>query len=332
MQNYDFLAVGDIVTEPFIRIDDAEVTCDADGEHCKLSLRFGDKVPYESVEILRAVGNSGNAAVSAARLGLNAGLLAYIGDDDIGRGDIEQLKIEKVSTDMIQTIAGMKSNYHYVLWHVPERTILVNHAEYPYKLDQNMAAPKWMYLSSLASNSAEYHDEIATYLAAHKEVKLIYQPGTFQMKLGIERTKTIYEHTEVFVCNFEEAQRILGTEEKDFKKLMDAIAALGPKIVSVTDGMKGAYARETDGTCWYMPIYPNSPSGPLERTGAGDSFTSTFAIALSLGKSVAEALTWAPINAMSVTEHVGAQKGLLTQAEIAEYLAKAPADYQPRKI
>ncbi len=332
MQTYDFLAVGDIVTEPFIRIKDAVATCDLNQEHCTITLRFGDKVPYESAEICRAVGNSPNAAVSAARLGLNSGLLAYMGDDEIGRGNIEQLKINNVHTEPIQTVSGMPSNYHYVLWYVPERTILVKHAEYPYKLDANMPAPKWMYLSSLASNSAEYHDELTAYLVAHPEVKLIYQPGTFQMKLGIERTKEIYAHTEVFVCNFEEAQRILATEETDFKKLMDAIHALGPKIVSVTDGIKGAYAREENGTSWYMPIYPNSPNGPFERTGAGDAFTSTFAVALSLGKTVPEALLWAPINAMSVTEQVGAQKGLLTQALIQEYLAKAPADYKPKQI
>lgn len=332
MKNHDFLAFGDVVTEPFIRIDDAESTCDANGEHCKLILRFGDKVPYESAEICRAVGNSANAAVSAARLGVNSALHAYIGDDEIGKGNIEQLELNGVQTDAMVTIPGMKSNYHYVLWHIPERTILVNHQEYPYKLDMNMPAPKWMYLSSLASNSAEYHDEIAAYLQAHPEVKLVYQPGTFQMKLGVERTKTIYKHTHVFVCNFEEAQRILGTEETDFKKLMDSLAALGPKIVSVTDGIKGAYAREENGTCWYMPIYPNSPKGPFERTGAGDAFTSTFSVALMLGKSVPDALLWGPINAMSVTEQVGAQNGLLTREKLEEFLAKAPADYKPKQI
>jgi len=332
MQNYDFLALGDITTEPFIRLKDAEATCDIQQEHCKICMRFGDKVPYESAEICRAVGNSANAAVSAARLGLDAALLSYIGDDEIGRGDIEELKKNNVHTETMVTVPGYPSNYHYVLWYQAERTILVKHTEFPYKLDMSMPAPKWLYLSSLASNSAEYHDEIGAYLVAHPEVKLVYQPGTFQMKLGIERTKSIYGHTEVFVCNFEEAQRILETTETDFKKLMDMIAALGPKIVCVTDGIKGAYARDVDGTHWYMPIYPNSPSGPLERTGAGDAFTSTFAVALSLGKTVPEALLWAPINAMSVTENVGAQKGLLTSAQIEEYLAKAPADYVPKKI
>jgi sugar/nucleoside kinase (ribokinase family) len=160
-------------------------------------------------------------------------------------------------------------------------------------------------------------------------VKLAYQPGTFQMKLGIERTRAIYQHTEIFFCNFEEAQRILGNNETDFKKLMDAIHQLGPKIVVVTDGIKGAYAREENGTYWFMPIYPHVP---FERTGAGDAFSSTIATALMMGKTMAEALLWAPINSMSVVQQVGAQKGLLTQAEIEAFLAKAPADYKPRQL
>ncbi len=329
MENYDFLAVGDVVTEPFIRIKDAEATCDLQMEHCKLCFRFGDKVPYESAEVLRAVGNSANAAVAAARLGIASALLSYIGDDAIGAGNIEELKKNNVGTGLIKTVPGMPSNYHYVLWYDVERTILVKHTEFPYAFDMQLPPPKWMYLSSLASNSAEYHDQIGEYLAAHPEVKLAYQPGTFQMKLGIERTRLIYQHTEVFFCNFEEAQRILGTEEKDFKKLMDAIHELGPKIVVVTDGIKGAYARDEDGTHWFMPVYPHTP---YERTGAGDAFSSTFAVALSLGKTVPEALMWAPINSMSVVQQVGAQKGLLTREQLEDYLAKAPAEYVPTKI
>ena len=329
MENYEFLAVGDIVTEPFIRLKDAEATCDLDQEHCKLSLRFGDKVPYESAEIIRAVGNSANAAVSAARLGVPSSLLTYMGDDEIAKGNIEELKKNNVGTGLVQTIPGMPSNYHYVLWYDVERTILVKHTEFPYLLDTQMPAPKWMYLSSLASNSATYHDQISDYLVAHPETKLTYQPGTFQMKLGIERTKKIYERTEVFVVNYEEAQRILGTEETDVKKLMDSLHELGPKIVVVTDGIKGAYAREENGTKWFMGVYPHVP---FERTGAGDAFASTFTAALMLGKTVEEALMWAPINSMSVVQKVGAQKGLLTRPELEAFLAKAPADYKPKQI
>jgi sugar/nucleoside kinase (ribokinase family) len=80
---------------------------------------------------------------------------------------------------------------------------------------------------------------------------------------------------------------------------------------------------------WFMPIYPHVPK---ERTGAGDAYESTITAALAMGKTLSEAMTWAPINAMSVTQEIGAQKGLLTQEKIKEYLQKAPENYKISKL
>ena len=105
---------------------------------------------------------------------------------------------------------------------------------------------------------------------------------------------------------------------------------LGPKIVVITDGPKGAYAYDEE-SFYFMPPYPD-PKPPLERTGAGDAFSSTFVVALALGLSVPDALRWAPINSMSVVQDVGARAGLLTREKLEEYLARAPEDYKPQKI
>ncbi len=325
----DMLAIGDIVIDAFIRLKDAEAYCDLDQEHCKLCIRFGDKVPYESVDVINAVGNSANAAVSASRLGLSSALSAVVGDDQNGKDCLASLTGDNVSTDYMETDPKLPTNYHYVLWYDVERTILVKHAPFERHMPKNLVAPKWIYLSSLGENTEAFHHEIAAWLKEHPETKLAFQPGTFQMKLGKEKLADIYAMAEIFFCNIEEAQRILSITEMDAKKLMDMLAALGPKIIVMTDGIKGAYAREANGTYWFMPIYPHQP---IERTGAGDAFESTITACLAMGKSLEEALLWAPINAMSVTQFVGAQKGLLSQEKLQEYLAKAPADYQPRKI
>jgi sugar/nucleoside kinase (ribokinase family) len=80
-----------------------------------------------------------------------------------------------------------------------------------------------------------------------------------------------------------------------------------------------------------MPIYPD-PRPPVERTGCGDAFASTFVGAMMLGKSPLEALTWAPVNPMSVVQYVGAQEGLLDRESIEWHLKNAPEDYRPREI
>jgi len=82
---------------------------------------------------------------------------------------------------------------------------------------------------------------------------------------------------------------------------------------------------------WFMPIYPD-PAPPYERTGAGDSFASTFISALALGKTPSEAIAWAPINSMSVVQKVGAQEGLLTREALEKLLAEAPDNYKAVKL
>jgi len=327
---YDFIAIGDTVTDAFIRLKEASVHCDVNREECQICMSFGDKIPYDDVWVLPAVGNSANAAVSAARLGLKSALVTNIGGDAQGREALARLGEENVGTEYVAVHPDRKTNYHYVLWYEDDRTILIKHEEYPYGLPE-MGEPKWIYLSSLADHAESFHDVIADYIEKHPAIKLAFQPGTFQMKLGKDRLARLYARTEVFFCNRQEAERILGMPENtDLKALMQGLRALGPKVVVVTDGPLGAYVYEED-RFWQMPIYPD-PKPPYERTGAGDAFASTFTAALAMGLSITEALRWGPVNSMSVVQQVGAQKGLLGVEGIKEWLAKAPADYQPKQI
>jgi len=57
-----------------------------------------------------------------------------------------------------------------------------------------------------------------------------------------------------------------------------------------------------------------------------------FIAMITLGKKIAEALLYAPINSMSVVQKVGAQEGLLTRAELEAWLKKAPAEYKIQNI
>jgi ribokinase len=327
-EQLDFLAIGDIVTDAFIMINDAEVKTDADGSHPLLCFRYGDKVPYDTMEEVRAVGNSANAAVAAARLGLKAALIAHVGKDIQGDACLEELKKNNVSTDYVGVHEGIPTNYHYVLRHGVDRTILVKHAAFPVQMPVMAMPPKMLYLSSLGDHTEQYHHEIAGFIKDHPQMKVVFQPGTFQIKLGTEVLKEIYANTYAFFCNLEEAQTITSTPTRDPKELMKAIHALGPKFVFITDGINGAYA--SDGTQqWFMPVYPHDP---YERTGAGDAFASTVSVALLQGKTIPEALLWGPINSMSVVLYVGAQKGLLTQEALNQYLMTAPAGYQPKEI
>lgn len=338
--NLDFIAIGDLVIDAFIRLkkENAHVVKNPTTGIDELCMTFGDKIPFEFAEEIPAVGNSANAAVSAARLGLTSALVSNLGSDQHGKECIDRLKEEHVVTRFITSYPGLVTNYHYVLWYEQDRTILIKHEKFPYTLP-DIATPKWLYVSSLGENSLDFHTEIGNYLESHPDIKLVFQPGTYQIKFGKDALKKIYAHTEIFFCNLEEAEKILGLpnndKNRDPKALLQSIKALGPKLPVITDGPHGAYALETDASgaekVVFMPIYPD-PKPPYERTGAGDAFASTFTVAIALGKTIEEALKWASINSMSVCQDVGAQKGLLSATEIEKYLTAAPQDWNAKTI
>lgn len=322
-KTYDFVAIGDITTDAFIKLVDASVNCDVNEEHCTISMKFGDKIPYESVDVVSAVGNAPNAAVSASRLGIKSALVTNIGSDQNGKDCLKILEKEGVGHKYISAHKGYATNYHYVLWYEKDRTILVKHHEYEYNFP-DVGSPKWLYLSSLGPSTREYHKKIASFLKKRPNIKLAFQPGTFQMSLGIEELKDIYLRTEVFFCNNEEAEKILGKPTgTNIKELLLGINNLGPKSVVITMGPKGAYGRDKTGIYFAPAFNPEEPAH--ERTGAGDAFASACTSALLLGKTLPIALSWGAVNGMSVCRYVGAQKGLLTQGEIEYELSKKPA-------
>lgn len=321
---HDFIAIGDITTDAFIRLKDASVHCDINNEKCRMCMAFGEKIPYESVEEINAVGNAPNASVAAARLGLKSALVTNLGDDSYGHRCLEVLSSEQVETQFVSIHAGKKSNYHYVLWYESDRTILVRHEEYEYKLS-DLGTPRWIYLSSVGANAEKYHEEIASYLALHPEINLAFQPGTYQIGLGKDGLKNIYTKTKIFFCNVEEAEKILDMNTLGPQELAKRIRELGPEIVVITAGSKGAYAYDGK-KMYFQPSFPDQK--PIyDRTGAGDAFASTTAVALSLGEELSEAIKWGSINAMSVCQQLGAQRGLLSREKIEEYLKSAPPEF-----
>jgi sugar/nucleoside kinase (ribokinase family) len=327
---YDFIAIGETDTDIFIHLQDesgAKIE-GADGEHPMLSIPFAAKIPYESATTISGVGNAPNAAVSAAKLGLKSALYAHVGDDEGGRNTIASLKEHGVDTSLVAPEAGKKTSHSYILWYGQDRTILRRHEDFSYTFP-DLGSPKWAYFSAMGSKVDTFYDDFAAYIETHPEVKFAFQPGGNEVRLGTKLLR-FYKRADIYFSNVEEAEAILGLNTLGIQELLKRFRELGPKIVVITDGPKGAYAY--DGTTMYQQLPYPDPKPPLERTGAGDSFSSACTVALALGKTLPEALQWGAINAMNVVQHVGGQEGLLSRPEIEEYLKKASVEFQTKKI
>lgn len=325
------LAVGDIITDAFIKLSEehAEVQTDDKG-YKRLSFELGAKLPYDEVEIVQAVECSPNAAVSITRLGLSTSLMAWLGDDTPGQEMIDYLKTQSVGTDDLVVEKGMKSNYHYVLRYGADRTKLQRFEDYSYQWHEPSRKPDWLYLGVLGENTWPLHEAILQYLTDNTDIKLVFQPGMYHLMWGTEKMRPFYERAEIVIMNREEAAQVTGKEREDVQALMRALHELGVAVAVVTDGADGAYASDGQ-KALFMPNYPD-PQPPFDRTGAGDAFASTIAAALALGEPLETALRWAPINSMSVVQKLGAQAGLLSRDELEKYLAAAPEDYKPNQL
>lgn len=318
-KNVDLLAVGDLANDVYLRLTEAELNCQINTEHCRICFGFGDKIPYESATFLPAVGNAINSAVGARRLGLKVAVLTNIGQDEQGQLARQALNEQAIDTSLVFSHPNKATNFHYVLWFKDDRTILVNHQAYDYRLP-DIGYPRWLYLSSLGENSLEFQTALMEQLRQKPDIKLAFQPGTFQIRAGYSTLQAVYQRSEIIICNQEEARKILRDNSSATPDLLSKLRRLGPTIAIITNGRHGAYAQNEQ-TTWQIPIYPETRP-VIERTGAGDAFASAIISALALGLPLEQALLWGPINAASVIQHIGTRAGLLSRQEIEKRISE----------
>ncbi len=320
---YDMISVGDATLDVFVNLIEASVLCNLQKDVCQLCLSYADKIPVEKVQ--RVIGgNAANNAVGSSRLGLRAAFYSIVGNDVTGKQILETVRSEGVSTEYVHLDPKQESNYSVVLNYKAERTILVYHIDRKYKLPK-LRSTKWIYLTSMGKNHQNLHVELLAHVRK-TGTKLGFNPGTHQLKQGLEKLRPLLGVTTVLFVNKEEAKRLVG-EIADMKEILMATRHVGPQVVVITDGQKGSYAYD-GGEFWKCGI---TDTPIVERTGAGDAFGTAFLAALQHGKSVPDAMRWGTMNSASVITKVGPQAGLLTKTQMAAWLKRFP-NVKPRRF
>lgn len=222
-----------------------------------------------------------------SRLGIRVGLASYLAHDQIGLDILSAMRGEDVGTDLVHVDSPSHTVRNFVLSFGNERTILVRHADFNYKWKgfRDHEVPAWLYVNSLGPDALSYQDELADWLDAHPNVRLAFQPGTFQVEAGTKRLRRMYERAEVLLCSQVAAQAIAGTPSGDVSSMLDALMKLGPRSVVVfneTDGALAAHERERLSIGEFFEEDP-----PLDVTGAGDAFAATIVAASRQRSAVA---------------------------------------------
>lgn len=298
-----FVCIGDVGQDNFLFINEASVHCDLNSENCTLSLKYGQKIPVERFGM--ACGkNAANVAVGMARLGMKSELIATFGSDDRGAWLKRELLRNNVGLEYSLVDEERESSLSCVIVFKKERTILSYHIEKEGRV-KDIPATSWVFLSAVPDLD----------LKILGEAELAFNPSTRDLRKGKDFLRPVLEKTEVIILNREEAQFLVGSSNEP-KNLMTEIGKMGPKMVVVTDGTRGAYAY--DGQKHYF--CETFPGEVLETTGAGDAFSTGFLAAIFKGEMIGEAMRWGMAEAASVVGKLGAQEGLLTMTQLEESL------------
>ncbi len=315
---YDIISIGEAGLDSFLNLESASVMCSVDKKNCWLCLSYAEKIPVK--EFHETLGhNACNNAVGSARLGLKTALYCIVGGDDTGDKILQKLEDEGVSCEYVQVQKKSKSTYSVVLNYQTERTILLCHSPHAYNLPK-LATSQWVYVTSMRKGFEKVHNRIIPYIKNGK-AKLAFNPGPEQLLAGKKALEPLLRVCSLLILNKEEAESVLGdhSKMKTIQELLHGLYQLGPSLVVITDSSNGAYGFDGHETYFAKPL----PSKVLERTGAGDSFSTGLIAALHYGKPLKEALLWGAGNAASVIEYIGPQKGLLSKNKLLKRLYNA---------
>ncbi|OGM59875.1 hypothetical protein A2892_02735 [Candidatus Woesebacteria bacterium RIFCSPLOWO2_01_FULL_39_10b] len=320
--NLDLLSIGDVTMDVFLAPTESEAFCSLNDKECFICFTYGEKIPVKSVDYSLG-GNAANNAVGASRLGLKVGLVSTLGADTSGDQILKELEEEGVDLTFVVQQPNTGTNFSTIINYSGERTIFSYHAPRSYEFPVHLPKVPWIYLTSMGEAFQPFYNHFVDFLHNNVEIRLAFNPGSRQLRAGVEILKPVLALTEVIYVNRKEAEDLTNMNDshgKD-KKLLKALSALGPKISIMTDGANGSFVYDAINNQFYKAGV--LPVDAYERTGAGDAFGAACISALIKGKSIPEALLWGTVNAASVIGYIGSQGGLLREGEIPDWLERA---------
>ena len=323
--SYDIITIGDATIDTFCTLEAESELYHLDKKGEWLCLRYGSKIPVKAVNTVIGAGNAANVAMGTHRLGLKTALHTILGDDAKGQAIKERLARHAIGTEYISLERNTHTSSATVIDYRGDRTILVHHDEHQYKV-LKFAETKWMYFSSICACADAFYPALARYVS-ERNIKLGFNPGSLQLRLGVAKLQPILSVSEVLFVDIQEGQRLVKKKTKDAKQLLRSLRRLGPRIIALTDGRNGSYCFV--GEAMYQIGIVDLPV--IERTGCGDAYASGFISALHYGLPPAEAMRWGSVNGAHEATALGSQTGILAKKEIVSFLNKHK-DFQPRFI
>ncbi|MCX6765613.1 MAG: carbohydrate kinase family protein [Candidatus Moranbacteria bacterium] len=297
----------------------------------KIAFELGAK--YHIDDRFEALGGcAANVAGGLARLGLGASCYTTIGDDLAGEWIKNEFKKVGVDTSYLRRENDCQSDLSAIVVDKEsgERVIFSNqkaNAKLEF-IPEKIENPEWIFIGDLSGKWKENLAKIIEFAAKNK-VHLAFNPRQKTIHDNVGKVIEAVHSCDLLLLNKDESIEIVSSLGKGFSTdqlndevtLIRTLKELGPRIVALTDGARGAWSYGGDKIFQAEAIVTE----PLETTGAGDAFSSGFLAATIKGKDLNESLRWGIANGGSSVKFYGAHGGLLNEAEMSEKIKEIKA-------
>ena len=238
-------------------------------------------------------GKGANQAVAASRMGGNVSMFGAIGADEPGQMCLAALKQSGVDVDAVVTVSSPTSTALVMVEHSGENQIVVADG-----------ANKHASFDSTQISSAD-----AVIVQFEIPESVIVEVGKAANGIFCVNAAPVRELSDELASLID----VLIVNEHEFSQLGEPKSGL----VIVTAGAKEVVAYQNG-----KAVAKSQPPkvDALDTVGAGDTFVGAFVVAYASGKSISDSLDLACAASALSTLKLGAQSGMPTSSEVADFL------------
>jgi ribokinase len=301
---YDIITVGGAVIDVFLKSDFKE-------KNNEICLPIGEKILIRGL-FLSTGGGGTNTAAGFKKMGLKTAFLGALGKDENGEIILKEMKKRGIAS--LGSREKHMTGYSIVLDSKKnDRTILTykgaNEDLGMNDFSLSKLNTRWFYFASSVGQTLETQKKLVDF-ANKNNIKIAFNPSSYLTAKGPSQISKILKSTEILVLNEQEAKDLVKTN------IFENLHSLGPRIICVTYGEKGA--RVFDGSKLFYE--PARKVKFVERTGAGDAFSSGFISSYIKTMNIEKSLKIGIINSASVISKRGAKNGLLSFSQAIKKL------------
>ncbi|MED0770571.1 5-dehydro-2-deoxygluconokinase [Bacillus siamensis] len=288
----------------------------------------------ETMTFSKYVGGSpANIAIGSAKLGLKAGFIGKIPDDQHGRFIVSYMQGKGVDTSqMAVDKEGRKAGLAFTEILSPEECSILMYRDdvadlylEPSEVNEGyIANAKMLLVSGTALAKSPSREAVlkAVHIAKKHDVKVVfeldYRPYTWQ---SAEETAVYYtlaaEQSDIVIGTRDEfdvmENRSGGNNDETVRRLF----AHSADLVVIKHGVDGSYAYSRSGEVFRARAYKTKV---LKTFGAGDSYASAFIYGLVSGRDIETALKYGSASASIVVSKHSSSEAMPAAGEILELI------------